>query len=249
MRIDIITTANRDATPAVEFWRSWGWDPVLHDNTGQPLGMGRNRVIDEFNASGREWLCLADDDMVIDTTRGWGERFLRDPGTLLAQVRGEITSFGLMNNIHHRVDITLRNPVVENNWVFLRNYWIGCLMFHRPGPRPYYFHPTDVLEDMDWCLEQLKDRQRVAISMNLVQRNLGFRSTIFRDQEDRRERYRRAKQRIADTWPGVELRESGKLVKTRAIRLNWPSSPLWQSVPGIGPSLVVKPIDKDTGGV
>ena len=239
MRVDILTTRDRDTAVVNDFWTSHGWTPVYHDNTGQPPGAGRNLILKEFYASGREWICIADDDIVFDTARGQAQQFLAQPSALLDKISSEITSFGVMNNIHHRVDITLNNPVVNHNWVFLRNYWIGCLMFHRNTGGQYWYHPTDVLEDMDWCIAQLLDHQRVAICMNLVMRNTGHTSTIFANQQQRRDRYAAAKQRIADSYPGITLTNTGKLMKTRLINSCWPASYNWHTVKGIGPSLVV----------
>jgi len=239
MRVDILTTQHRDSSVVDQFWRSQGWEPVYHDNTDLPPGAGRNRILKEFYASDRKWICIADDDIVFDLARGQAQEFLQDPNAVLNRIDQEITSFGVMNNIHHRVDITLTNPVVKNNWVFLRNYWIGCLMFHRNTGGQYWFHPTDVLEDMDWCIEQLLDHQRVATCMNLVMKNIGLASTIFSNQQQRRERYAAAKQRIANSYPGIRLTDTGKLMKTRLINSHWPASYNWASVRGIGPSLVV----------
>lgn len=239
MRVDILTTSDRNTAVVNDFWTSHGWTPVYHDNTGQPPGAGRNQILKEFYASGREWICIADDDIVFDTARGQAQQFLAQPSALLDKISSEITSFGVMNNIHHRVDITLNNPVVNHNWVFLRNYWIGCLMFHRNTGGQYWFHPTDVLEDMDWCIAQLLDHQRVATCMNLVMRNTSKNSTIFANQQQRRDRYAAAKQRIADSYPGITLTDTGKLMKTRLINSRWPASYNWHSVKGIGPSLVV----------
>lgn len=239
MRVDILTTRHRSKDMVDQFWRSHGWQPVYHDNSDQPPGRGRNQILDEFYDSDRLWLCMADDDCILDTQRGRALEFLRNPNPMLNDISDDITSFGVMNNIHHRVEITLTNPVLANNWVFMRNYWIGCLVFHRNTGRRYYNHDTDVLEDMDWCIAQLQDHQRVATCMNLVQKNTGFTSTIFTNQEQRRQRYRAAKQRIADSYPGISFNANGKLVKTKLINQCWPHSPNWRSVPGIGPSLVV----------
>jgi len=239
MRIDILTTHHRSCDQVDKFWRSYGWQPVYHDNTGLPPGTGRNRILEEFYSSGRSWLAIADDDVYLDIQRGNAIEFLSDPNKLLSKLNDEIASFGVMNNIHHRVDITLSNPALKDNWVFLRNYWIGCLMFHRNTGNKYKFHPTDVLEDMDWCIEQLLDHQRVATCMNLVMKNLGAKSSLFTTQQQRRESYIAAKQRIANSYPGITLTDKGKLLKTKLINSHWPNSPRWQSVKNIGPSLVI----------
>lgn len=235
MRIDIITTQARTTTQVDHFWRSHGWQPHYWDNTGHPLGQGRNRVLADFYSSDREWLVLADDDMTIDVARGRGQEFLAAPQALLSRVPQDISSFGLMNNIHHRVDITLTNPAVRDHWCFYRASWIGCLFFHRRTSGQFQFHPWDVLEDMDWCLDQIQAGQHVATCMNMVMKNLGLRSTIFTDQADRRRRYQAARQRIASTYPGITITPTGKLVKTRFLNQYWRPDPAWSSVPGIGP--------------
>lgn len=235
MRIDILTTRLRANTIVDSFWRQWGWQPVYWDNTGRPPGEGRNRILDDFYASDRDWLAMADDDMVIDTKRGLALPFLRNPASVLDRVPQDITSWGLMNNIHHRVEITLTNPAVKDHWCFYRASWIGCLVFHRRTGRRFYNHTTDVLEDMDWCLDQIMAGHCVAHCMNLVQKNVITGSTIFSNQSDRRKRYHAAKQRIQQSYPGITLTAQGKLVKTRFLNQYWPIQPPWSTVPGIGP--------------
>ena len=239
MRIDILTTQHRGRDKTQNFWQSYGWTPVYHDNTDQPPGAGRNRILQEFYNSDRTWLCMADDDIVLDVQRGRSREFLYNPRSLLDAISPEITSFGVMNNIHHRVDITLNNPVVQNNWVFVRNYWIGCLVFHKRTGQTYWNHDSDVLEDMDWCIQQLMDNQRIATCMNLVMKQLDSKSTIFSNQHQRREKYIAAKQRIAHSYPDITLTPQNKLIKTRLINRYWPISPAWSSVPDIGPALTV----------
>ena len=56
MRVDILTTRDRDTAVVNDFWTSHGWTPVYHDNTCQPPGAGRNLILKEFYAIGREWI-------------------------------------------------------------------------------------------------------------------------------------------------------------------------------------------------
>lgn len=240
MKIQIITTQHRDSSGVVKFWSQHGWEPVIHDNTGRSLGQRRNEILDEFYDSSEPWLALADDDMIIDTQRGWAQHFLHKPTQLLDSLGQDITSWGLMNNIHHRVDITLNNPALQDNWVFYRSSWIGCLMFHRNTGQRFYHHPTDVLEDMNWCLDQIQAGHRVATCMNLVQKNTGgSRSTIFTNQQDRRSRYQKAKQRIASEYPGITLTSQGRLIKSRFLNQFWQQDAKWSSIKDIGPSLKI----------
>jgi len=241
MKIHILTTQKRDSTPVVAFWQSQGWQPITHDNTGHPCGHGRNQILEEFYSSSEPWLAMADDDMIIDTNRGWAHQFLSNPQRLLHKMGQEITSWGLMNNIHHRVDTTLRNPAVQQDWVFYRASWIGCLVFHRNTGQRFYNHPTDVMQDMDWCLQQLQAGHRVAHCMNLVQKNTTSTSTIFASKSERRQKYLAAKQRIAREYPLITLTPTNRLVKTRFINKYSPITPPWASVADIGPCLRIKP--------
>ena len=239
MKIHLLTTQHRDPAAVESFWQQWGWEVVRYDNTGQPPGVGRNAILDQFYNSTDEWLAMADDDMVLDTRRGWGEQFLREPQKLFDSIGDSITSWGVMNNIHHRVDITLRNPVLRTNWVFYRASWIGCLVFHRNTGERFYNHRTDILEDMDWCLDQIQRGHRVAHCMNLVQQNRGgAQSTIFHDQAERRRRYLQAKQRIAREYPGITLTDKNRLVKTRFMNQYYQSAD-WTRVDAVGPSIII----------
>ena len=236
MKIHILTTQQRDSTAVQAWWQQQGWQPIIYDNTGQAPGIGRNHILEDFYASSDAWLAMADDDMIMDLQRGWGQRFMQDPGQLLDAIGDQVTSFGVMNNIHHRVDITLQNPVVLRSWVLYRASWIGCLVFHRNTGKRFYNHASDVLEDMDWCLDQIRSGHRVATCMNLVQRMQGgAKSTVFTDQNQRRQRYQQAKQRIAQQYPGITLTNKGRLVKTRFLNQFWPTDPAWHTVTGIGP--------------
>jgi hypothetical protein len=235
MRIDILTTKRRDTTVVDQFWRSHGWSPVYWDNTDALPGLGRNRILTDFYASDRPWLAMADDDMVIDVKRGAGAEFLSDPYRVLNKIAGEITSFGLMNNIHHRVDITLTNPALQDHWVFYRASWIGCLVFHHRTGQQFYNNETDILEDMDWCLDQIQAGHHVAHCMNIVQRCVSGSSTIFQDQAQRRQRYLAAKRRILKQYPGITLSAQNRLVKTRFLNQYWPVQTPWKTVKDIGP--------------
>jgi len=242
VKIHLLTTQHRDSSAVQQWWQQQGWQVCTHDNTGRAPGAGRNEILEQFYSTSEPWLAMADDDMTIDLKRGWGQQFAQDPESLLNLIGDRVTSWGLMNNIHHRVDITLQNPAVQKNWVMYRSSWIGCLVFHRNTGQRFYNHPTDVLEDMDWCLDQIRHGHRVAHCMNLVQRcQGGAASTIFQNQAERRDRYLRAKQRIAAEYPGITLTESRRLVKTRFINQYWQPNPEWSSVPGIGPSLQITP--------
>lgn len=241
MKIRILTTQSRDRTDTQAFWEQAGWQPIFYDNTGLPPGTGRNHILEDFYSTSEPWLAMADDDMWIDRRRGWGQRFLDQPQTLLDSIGDRITSWGLMNNIHHRVDITLQNPAVQQDWVFYRASWIGCLVFHRNTGDRFYNHPTDVLEDMDWCLDQIQAGHRVAHCMNIVQHNRGSNSTIFTNQADRRQRYLRAKQRIAQQYPGITLTAQHRLIKTRFLNQYWAQDPAWKTITHIGPSLRIPP--------
>lgn len=239
MKIHILTTQNRDSSAVQKFWKSHGWDVVIYDNTGRHPGPGRNAILDAFYDSSDEWLAMCDDDMTIDVQRGWGQQFLNDPGALLSKLHGRITSWGLMNNIHHRVDVTLNNPQVQKHWTFYKASWIGCLVFHRNTGQRFYNHESDILEDMDWCLDQIQAGHRVAHCMNLVQKNLGgAKSTVFDDQNDRRSRYHQAKCRIAQSYPDITLTAKNKLVKTRFMNRYYNSSD-WTSVANIGPCILI----------
>jgi hypothetical protein len=235
MRVDILTTASRAAMlqDSLNFWHSHGWTTQVWDNTDQPPGAGRNRILADFYASKRPWLAMVDDDQLIDIKRGWGARFMANPWEILHNITPDISSWGLLNNRIHRVDVTVTNPVVAQRWCFVKTSWIGCVVFHRNTGQQYWQHPTGILEEMDFCLAQFRDGYKVATCSNLVQHDRGGRSTLFTTQQQRVQAYKDAQHRVIRDWPGCEIR-SGKLYREPFIKRYWRNTPGWGSVKNIG---------------
>lgn len=239
MRVDILTTDSRAdlLRSSLAFWQQWGWQTQVWNNTDQPPGAGRNRILDDFYDSDREWLCMVDDDQLIDVRRGWGERFMRDPGQILHNITPEITTWGLLNNRIHRVEVTVSNPAVAHTWCFIKTSWIGCVVFHRNTHRRwaqrYHQHPTGILEEMDFCLAQFRDGHKIATCANLVQHDRGGRSTLFANSTERLKAYALAQQRVVADWPGCVIR-GRKLYREPFIRQHWQPSPDWRSLPALG---------------
>ena len=233
-RVDILTVKQRSKTIIERFWKQHGFQPVFWDNTDKLPGIGRNIILNNFYNSDRKWLIMVDDDVIIDTERGDGKTFLQNIDQILNAIGDEVTSFSVMNNILHRVATTLKNPVVKDSWCFLRNYWIGNIVFHRNTGQKYYNHETDILEDQDWCLHQLKDKQRIAILMNVVLKSISSQSLLFNNNDARVKRYKQARERLLQDWPMLIKTKNKKIMKTKMINHYWPTSLKWKSETDLG---------------
>jgi len=231
--IDILTVKQRPNTMVDKFWRQHGFEPRFWDNTGKMPGEGRNAILDDFYNSDRKWLMMADDDVVIDTARGDGASFLNNIDQILAKVGDEITTFGVMNNIVHRVATTLKNPVVEHNWVWMRSYSLSNIFLHRKTQN-IPFSETHMLEDQEWCMDQLCAGQRCATLMNVAMKTVTNTSLLFKDNKDRIAQYQQAKQHWFKKYPTLKTDTRNRVRKTALLTQHWPASPNWRSVKNIG---------------
>ena len=239
-RVDVLTTTSREfLRPTTQAtWRAAGFEPVYHINDDQHPGVGRNRILQEFYASDREWLIMSDDDVIIDSLRGDYAKFVQDPAAVLdIAAQADIATFGIMNNIVHRVATTLENPAVATNWVFMRSYSLSNIFFHR---RTRYIaqNETAMLEDQQWCMDQLAQGLRCACLMNLVLKSITTPSLLFDNNAERTKQYEQAKKQWAGEYPLLTVNRNGRTSKMRMINYYWRKRSDWHSVPGIGVAYV-----------
>ena len=232
-RVDILTVKQRSNTIIERFWKQHGFQPVFWDNTNKMPGVGRNIILNNFYNSDRKWLVIADDDVIIDTARGDGKTFLQNIDQILNAIGDEITSFGVMNNIVHRVATTLKNPIVKDNWVWMRSYSFSNIFFHKKTQN-IPFSETYMLEDQEWCMDQLCAKQRCATLMNIAMKSIDNTSLLFRDNKDRIEQYQQAKQHWFKKYPTLKTDTRNRVRKTALINQYWPTSLNWKSVKDIG---------------
>jgi hypothetical protein len=247
MRVDVLTTHSREPirTTTNDWWRENAWTPVNYFNDGLKPGVGRNAILEEFYDSNREWLCMVDDDYIFHPRLGRTTEFMQNIDSILAGIGDEITSFGFLNNILQPIGKLLERPVIQNNWVFVRNYWIGCMVFHRNTGRRYYYHPSDQLEEMDWCLSQLEHGQRVAVCQNVSMRDLGgtSNSVLFENKRHRIEHYKQSRDRLLQDWPMLQMK-GNKLTKKRMVDYYWPLSHRWHTIPDVGYGFIAQGPDQ-----
>jgi hypothetical protein len=236
MKIAILTTQARpelkEQTEA--FWKGIGWEPVYYYNDGSHPGVGRNRILKDFYAGTDEWIAIVDDDNIIDVKRGDYQAFVDNIDHVLDLAKqGNVATFSIMNNIVHRVETTLTNATVADNWCWMRSYSLSNLFFHR---RTEYvpFSEEYMLEDQEWCIDQLQRGLICATLMNVVMKTIGTKSLLFTDQKHRLEEYNRAKAHWLDKYPSLKPDKNGKMSKMPLIKTHWPNPLNWSSTKGIG---------------
>ena len=65
--IHILTIKSREEVfeKSKNFWESYGWKVIPTYNDGEHPSVGRNKILRKFYDSNDDWICVADDDIVL----------------------------------------------------------------------------------------------------------------------------------------------------------------------------------------
>jgi len=237
MKVYILTTAQRRHLESVTrpAWSQISQDITYWDNTGHHPGHGRNRILEDFyHHHTDEWCVIADDDNIIDPARGYSDLFIRQLDHVLDCARlSDIATFGFLNNIVHRVASTIRHPTLQHNWVWMRSFSLSNIFFHR-RTQLVLFNETQMMEDQEWCMDQLRQGLRCATLMNAVIRVVHHRSTLFRDSADRRAQYQTARDLWMSRFPELRVDIRGRVRKTHFVKKYWQPHSSWSGLKNIG---------------
>jgi hypothetical protein len=236
MKVAILTTHDRDSLRAVTepFWRDSGWEPVYYYNDGAHPGVGRNRILRDFYAGTDEWICISDDDNILDTRRGEFVNFTQNIDHVLGlAAEGGINTFGILNNIVHRVEITLTNPAMIDNWVWIRSYSLSNVFFHR-RTEMVEFSEEYMMEDQEWCMDQLVRGQVCGLLMNVVMKTISTPSLLFQDNAERGQAYTRAREHWLAKYPGLKYDIRGRISKMPILKKYWPNPVNWDRCETVG---------------
>jgi len=239
MKIYILSTKERqdlkkDTLPA---WQKISTDITYWDNTGFHPGYGRNRILEDFyNKQDSEWCVITDDDNILDPKRGYYDRFCNELPYILDRAKSnDIATFSFLNNIVHRVNITIQHPMLQNNWVWMRSFSLSNVFFHR-RTKLVYFNEHQMIEDQEWCMDQAQQGLRCATLMNIVIKDIRNSSTLFLNNTDRKQQYQQAKDLWMSKFPELKQNVDGRISKRHFVKKYWKPNLLWSGMKNIGVS-------------
>ena len=195
-RIDLLTCAGRaDITnKTVAWWQSQGWEVHLHDNTGYPPAVGRNKIIKSFKESDRDILIMADDDITLYPHRFLTQQWLDNP-------------FGngvYCLNSNHKMNLLAQN---SSTWNDGQHHWtvsdcIGGLYVIGNKDVPLQDESLDVLEDLEWAWQCFKQgiTCRILHTVFLREQSQDRGSLIATDRGVRKQLYAKALEHIYAKW-------------------------------------------------
>jgi hypothetical protein len=144
-RIDLLTHQGREAITngTINWWQSQGWQVVTWDNTGYLPAVGRNRIIEDYKASDRPLLIMADDDITLYTHRYLTAEWLKAP-----IVRDVYTL-----NSNHKMNILKQ---YSRDWAHGNHHWsasdcIGQMYVIANKNIPLQDETLPALEDFEWA--------------------------------------------------------------------------------------------------
>lgn len=225
MQVNVLAVKNRTTKRTKEnitdrtvaWWEGKGFNVHVEYNDGQLPAYGRNRILQKFYASNEPWLCMIDDDITLDETRGDYAEFLSDPVSVLSKTPEHISSVHALNNIHIRVDYTYKDPIYKTHWRFERDFNMSKIVFHKRTGNEWY-QRTDIpaLEDYDWAFQQLKDGYVCSRLNNIVLKEMGT-TSLFTDNNERKEAYEHSKQVLIETYPELYISPRGHFMKKNLV--------------------------------
>jgi hypothetical protein len=198
-RIDLLSHAGRqDIThKTVAWWESHGWQVVVWDNTGHLPAVGRNKIIQDYKASDRQLLIMADDDITLYLHRYLTKEWFSNP---IAQ---DVYTL----NSNHKMNILKQ---YSRDWAHGNHHWsdshhIGQLYVIARKDIPLQDETLPALEDMEWAwqCQALGIPTRMLHTVFLREQSQDRGSIFCKDRKARLEIYSRAKEQMLAKW-GVE---------------------------------------------
>lgn len=209
-RIDLLTHKGRNhiTSNTVNWWESQGWEVRCWDNTGNLPAVGRNKIIEDFKASDRDLLIMADDDITLYTHRYLTADWLKCP------IKNGVYTL----NSNHKMHILMQ---YSRDWDHGNHHWssshhIGQLYVIDRKDIPLQDETLPALEDMDWawqCQSQGIDTKMLH-TVFLREQSQDRESIFCPDRRERVEIYERARAMMEIKWGTSKYSEFKQLYAT-----------------------------------
>ena len=197
-RIDLLSHQGRKTITnhTINWWEAEGWKVVVWDNTGYLPAVGRNKIIEDFKNSDRQYLIMADDDITLYKHRYLTQQWLKNP-----VFDGVYTL-----NSNHKMGILKYN---SSGWDDGNHHWkhtpeISQLYVIDRKDIPYQDESPEVfpLEDLEWAYRcnQLGIETKLLHTVFLREQSQDKGSLIAKTREQRIELYDPVKQRIKEKY-------------------------------------------------
>jgi len=227
--IHLLTTDSR--TSQAEWWQQQGWQVTEFNNTDQPPGVGRNRMLQAFYQSDQEWLCMCDDDVILDTRWGDTEYFLKHTDQVLAKIPRHINIVVPLNPTVIRLQHTLSQPIYSTHWRLERETFpTGKLVWHRRSRLIQQHTHIPALEDSIWGFEHWLGGGCVMRLNNIVLKEKSQPSSLF-GKTGRNTAYQTAREQFLKMYPDVTVNKLGHIMKWNYIKTHSTTHPRFCDLP------------------
>ena len=225
-RIDLLCSTRRPEVTqgTINWWQSKGWEVKTWYNDGYPCGTGRNKMLEEFYASDRQWIVIADDDITLYTHRYNTQWFLDKPELWQNQTEVDYFSLNSNNEMHRQMMKSWWDKNEFNQQlVFKRDMTPTKIHIFRKPPKPLWFEKWYGYEDYDFALQFINEGMTVARLLNVFLREQGFsKSSLFEGQEHRKECYAQARIELENKWGNVLI---------QVLKNKWVPRGMWHNHP------------------
>jgi len=217
--------ATHSRTPVSSWWEAQGYTVHLHHNDGVHPGHGRNQILQDFYQSDQEWLCMADDDVILDSKWGDSEYFLQHSEHILSRVPNHVNVLVPLNPTLIRLNHTLSQPIYQTHWILERETFpTGKLVWHRRSRLIQQHTHIPALEDGIWGFEHWLGGGCVMRLNNIVLKEKSQPSSLF-GKTGRRTAYQTAREQFLKMYPDIGLNKRGQIMRWRHIQKCQPQHP------------------------
>lgn len=214
--IHMLTTKAR--TSQAEWWQQQGYEVVEHHNDGLFPSVGRNQMLEHFYNSDQEWLCMCDDDVILDTRWGDTEYFLQHAPAVLSKMPQHVNIIVPLNPTLIRLHHTLQQPIYQTHWRLERETFpTGKLVWHRRSTLIRQHENITALEDGIWGFEHWLNGGCIMRLNNIVLKEKSGVSSLF-GKTGRKTAYENAKTSFKTMYPGLTVNKKGHIMKWRYIQ-------------------------------
>jgi len=212
--IHILCTKQRQSQAT--WWKEQGYTVQEHFNDGKLPSQGRNKILEDFYNGNEEWICICDDDVVLDTKWGNTDYFLKNSPALLQRIPQYINIVVPLNPTVIRLNNTLTQPVYQTHWRLERETFpTGKIIWHRRSKHIKQHESIPALSDSIWGFDHWLNGGCCMRLNNIVLKETSKGSTLF---TNRQESYSIARTMFEKMYPGVKRNVLGHQMRWQYIR-------------------------------